>query len=213
MLDMRLLLLPLFVTFGGWASLTLDDVPDYIVAGQPVTLTYMVRQHGVEPMSGLTTSVDARSGDRAATALAQASGRAGRYAATLTLHHAGDWTISINTGFWPKRVTLLPIKVIAPGAPTPVLADADRGQRLFLGKGCVTCHVHRDVPAEGGKYGPDLTGRHFPAEYLSQFLADPAKVLRARGSTREMPNLELKAREIAALVAFLNQDGQTVGRD
>lgn len=212
MLDLRLLLLPLFVTFGGWASLTLEDVPDYLVAGQPVTLSYLVRQHGVEPLSDLRTSVDARAGDLAATAVAQAGGRAGRYVATLTLPQPGDWTISINTGFWPKRVTLLPITVIAPGAPAPVVAAADRGQQLFLAKGCVTCHVHRDVPAEGAKYGPDLTGRRFPAEHLTQFLADPAKTLRARGSTKMMPNLELKPKEIAALVAFLSQGDQAAGR-
>jgi cytochrome c2 len=213
MIDMRLLLLPLFATLGGWASLTLEDVPDYIVAGQPVTLSYIALQHGEEPLTGLNTSVEARSGQLAATAVAQASGRAGRYTATLTLTQPGDWTISINTGFWPKRVTLLPVRVIAPGATPPVLADADRGQQLFLAKGCVTCHVHRDVPAESAKYGPDLTGRRFPAEHLTQFLADPAKTLRARGSTKMMPNLELKPREIAALVAFINQDGQTAGRD
>lgn len=212
MLDLRLLLLPLFAALGGWASVTLETVPDYIVAGQPVTLNYTVRQHGVAPLSGLTTSVDARSGELAATAVATAAGRTGQYSATLTLPRPGDWTISINTGFWPKRVTLLPIKVIAAGTPAPVIADADRGQRLFLAKGCVTCHVHREVPAEGVAYGPDLSGRHFPADYLAQFLADPAKVLKARGSTKTMPNLELRPAEIAALVAFLNQGAQTAGQ-
>lgn len=213
MLDPRLLLLPIFATFGGWASLTVEDVPDYIVAGQPVTLSYMIRQHGMEPLTGLKTSVVARSGDYAATAAAEAAGRAGRYTTTLTLNEPGDWTISINTGFWPKRVTLLPIRVIAPGAPAPVLAAADRGQRLFAAKGCVTCHVHRDVPGESVKAGPELTSRRFAAEHLAQFLADPARTLRERGSTKEMPNLELKPQEIASLVAFLNQDGQTAGRE
>lgn len=210
MTDPRVLF-PLLAAFGGWASVTLDDVPDYIVAGQPVTLTYTVRQHGEEPLSGLTGRFEARSGDQAATANAAAAGR-GRYTATLNLPRPGDWTITIHSGFGASRVTLLPITVIAAGAQPPVLTDTDRGQRLFVGKGCVTCHVHRDVAAESGKAGPELSGRHFPADYLAQFLADPAKVLRARGSTKMMPNLQLKPREIASLVAFLNRDGQTAGR-
>jgi len=211
MTDPRLLF-PLLAAFGGWASLTLDEVPDYLVAGQPVTLTYTLRQHGEEAVSGLSGRVDARSGDQMATANVTAAGRGGRYTATLNLPSAGDWTISITTGFGSQRVTLLPIKVIAPGAQLPVLTDADRGQRLFVGKGCVTCHVHRDVPRESGRAGPDLSDRQFPADHLAQFLADPPKALRARGSTKFMPNLELKPREIASLVAFINRDGQTAGR-
>lgn len=210
MTDPRLLF-PLLAAFGGWASVTLDDVPDYIVAGQPVTLTYTVRQHGEEPLSGLTGRVDARFGDQVATVTATSAAR-GRYTATLNLPRPGDWTITINSGHGGSRVTLLPIKVIAAGAQPPILTDAERGQRLFAGKGCVTCHVHRDVPGEGSKHAPDLSERNFPPDYLSQFLTDPPKALRARGSTKFMPNLELKAREIAALVAFINRDGATAGR-
>ena len=211
MTDPRLLM-PLLAALGGWASITLDNVPDYIVAGQPVTINYTVRQHGAEPLSGLSGSIKATSGEMVATAAVTAAGRAGHYTATLTLPRPGDWTIRINAGFHAARVTLMPIKVIAVGAPPPMLSDADRGQRLFLGKGCVICHVHRDVPGEGVKHGPDLSDRSFPADYLAQFLADPAKVLRARGSTKSMPNLELQPREIAALVAFINQDRQTAAR-
>ena len=210
--DLHLLPLPLLAALGGWASITIDNVPDYIVAGQPVTINYTVRQHGAEPLSGLSGSIKAASGEMVATAAVTAAGRAGHYTATLTLPRPGDWTISINAGFRTARVTLLPIKVIAAGMPLPLLADAERGQRLFVGKGCVTCHVHRDVPAEGVKYGPDLSDRSFPADDLARFLADPAKVLRARGSTKSMPDLELQPREIAALVAFINQDGLTAGR-
>lgn len=209
MTDIRLLL-PLFAAvFGGWAAVTLDDVPDYLVAGQPVTLTYTVRQHGVELMSGLHPTLEARSGDLAATAPVTAAGK-GRYTSTLTLTRPGDWTIAINTGFNQRRVSL-PVTVIAPGMPAPTLTAAARGQRLFLAKGCVTCHVHRDVPGDGLAYGPDLSDRRFAAADLAQFLADPPKALRARGSTKAMPNLELKPREIAALVAFLNRDGDVAG--
>ncbi len=212
MMDFTLLFPLLNAAFGGWASVTLDDVPDYLVAGQPVTINYTVRAHGREPVPGLSASIEARSGDHTATAAVSAGSKAGRYTATLTLPRAGNWTIAINTGFWPKKVTLLPIAVIAAGAQPPVLSDAERGQRLFAGKGCVTCHTHKAVPAEGVKAGPDLSERRFGADQLAQFLADPPKALKARGSQNYMPNLELKPQEIASLVAFINQDGQTAGR-
>ena len=212
MMDFSLLFPILNAAFGGWASVTLDEVPDYLVAGQPVTINYTIRAHGKEPLSGLSASIEARSGDQTATAPVSAGSKAGRYTATLTLPRTGNWTIAINTGFWPKQVTLLPIAVIAAGAQPPVLSDADRGQRLFAGKGCVTCHMHKAVPTEGGKAGPDLSDKRFGADALAQFLADPPKALKARGSSKFMPNLDLKPKEIASLVAFINQDGQTAGR-
>ena len=211
MMDFSLLFPVLTAAFGGWASVTLEDLPDYMVAGQPVTLNYTVRSHGKAPVSGLNASIDARSGDQSATAQVSAGAKAGTYTATLTFNRPGDWTIVINTGLWPKKVTLLPIKVIAAGAQAPVIADALRGQRLFAAKGCTSCHTHRAVPAESANAGPDLTERRFGAEALAQFLADPPKALKARGSQNFMPNLELKPKEIASLVAFINQDGGTAG--
>jgi mono/diheme cytochrome c family protein len=212
MMDFSLLFPVLTAAFGGWASVTVEDVPDYLVAGQPVTLNYTVRAHGKEPVSGLNASIDVRSGDQTMTIPVTAGAKAGRYTATLTPSRTGDWTIVINTGFWPKKVTLLPITAIAAGARAPVLADAQRGQRLFAAKGCTTCHTHRAVPAEGMQGAIDLTERRFSGDALAQFLSDPPKALKARGSDRFMPNLELKPKEIASLVAFINQDGGTAGR-
>jgi len=48
---------------GGWAVITVEQLPDYVTAGQPVTLTFTVRQHGVTRLSGLKPSIEARSGD------------------------------------------------------------------------------------------------------------------------------------------------------
>src|SRR5947199_30203 len=38
---------------GGWAIVTLDDFPEYAVAGKPVNLTFAVRQHGVTSLPAL----------------------------------------------------------------------------------------------------------------------------------------------------------------
>jgi len=171
------------------------------VAREPVTLTFTVRQHGMTRLNGLKARVNAT---------AAAAGReAGQYTATLTAPEAGDWTITIHSGFHSSSTTLLPLKVIEPGSRPPLALPApERGRQLFVAKGCVTCHLHRDVNAGSDtRAGPELTGRRYPAEYLGQFLANPAIAPR-RSRTAEMPNLNLKQPEIAALVAFINTERQ-----
>jgi hypothetical protein len=39
---------------GGWAVTTVTDVPEYAIAGQPLTLSFAVRQHGVSLAGGIT---------------------------------------------------------------------------------------------------------------------------------------------------------------
>lgn len=49
----RMMLVGLFTlpaaafTFGGWAVVTVEDIPEYAVAGRPFDLTFTVRQHGM----------------------------------------------------------------------------------------------------------------------------------------------------------------------
>jgi mono/diheme cytochrome c family protein len=105
-------------------------------------------------------------------------------------------------------VELLPIVAVAPGQAAPVLAAAERGRRLFVAKGCVSCHLHGDVPGSGKvQVGPELTALRLPADFLQKFLADPSIAPVAAGTTFRMPNLNLKESEIAALAAFINGAG------
>jgi len=89
----------------------------------------------------------------------------------------------------------------------PRLSEVERGRRLFAAQGCVTCHVHRAVEITGqfSTWGPELTDRHLPAEYVARFLADPSIKPATPGGT-QMPNLDLRAKEIAPLVAFLTAE-------
>jgi hypothetical protein len=61
--------------------------------------------------------------------------------------------------------------------------------------------------------GPNLTPKRYQAEYRARLLVDPS-VARTPGQkqTWTMPNLDLKTREIAALVAFINADRQVSTR-
>ncbi len=201
-----LLVLTLLAAFGGWAAITVQDLPDYAVARQPLSLTFMVRQHGVTPLARLEPRVEAEAGGVTTTALAQPDGETGRYTARLVLAQAGDWRVTIHSGFMNSQVTLLPLPVIEPGAAAPPPPPAaERGRQLFVAKGCVTCHLHREVAGSGVvSVGPELTGRTFPADYLQHFLADPS--IGPRYSDFRMPNLNLRASEIAALVAFINSE-------
>ena len=57
-----LLLSALMAHAGGWAVITVDDLPDYVEAAKPVTLSFIVRQHGVTLLDQLTPSIRATSG-------------------------------------------------------------------------------------------------------------------------------------------------------
>ena len=72
---------------GGWAVVTVDDLPDYVVAGQPIKLSFVVRQHGMRLVDGLEPVVDANLGRAAISLKAKQTLAAdsGRYSAMLTL--------------------------------------------------------------------------------------------------------------------------------
>ncbi len=195
---------------GGWAVITVDDLPERITAGQPVELAFMIRQHGMTPMEDLKPVVTARAGDRDVRAHAAPTGKPGHYAARLTMPREGDWRITIDSDFGDSRVTLLPIRAAAAGSRNGngaphVTPPWERGRQLFVAKGCVTCHVHRDIEgANAYPVGPDLTERRFAADYLAMYLADPS--IRPPTGGNRMPDLGLSRAEITALVAFLNGD-------
>ena len=194
------LLLPVFMSHaGGWAIITVDNLPDYAVAGTPVALSFMVRQHGEEPLEKLEPRIEAVSGALRVVTPARAGVGRGRYTASVVLPQAGNWTLTIRSGFGRSDLKLLPMAVVKPGTSAVAVTDVDRGERLFVAKGCVTCHVD-------AKIGPTLDGRRFEATYLAGFLAKPRRINPT--APMVMPNLGLEQREITSLVAYLTADRQ-----
>jgi cytochrome c2 len=190
---------------GGWAVITVQDLPDYVETGKPVDLSYMVRQHGHTALDQLRGSVEATSGRLSATGKVSPGGKPGLYSASITLPSAGDWSITIRSGFGKSDVTLVPLTAIDHGnGLTRSLSDAERGRRLFVAKGCVTCHQQIEV-------GPNLDGKRFDVAYISGFIANPPSTPSKPGGS-PMPNLGLRQREIASLVAYLNSDRQVGSR-
>lgn len=82
---------------GGWAVITLDELPADALAGEPLTIGFTVRQHGITPMNGLDLTVTATlSRDEQFVVQADPDGKPGHYTATLTFPKAGDWNWSIQ---------------------------------------------------------------------------------------------------------------------
>lgn len=190
---------------GGWAVITVHELPDYAVAGKPLEFTYSVRQHGHTPLDDLTGTIEARSGRQTVDAAAHRIVKAGSYGAKIVLPSAGEWTLTIKSGFGNSNVTLVPLTVLAEGASlTRAMSDRERGERLFTSKGCVTCHVQIQV-------GPNLDGKRFDPTYIARFLADPS-IAPPKPNGSQMPQLGLQPREIASLVTYLNSDRQISAR-
>jgi hypothetical protein len=189
---------------GGWATITVEDLPDAIVAGEATQLAFTIRQHGVEPMSDRKPVVEWSQGSIRERVSARREGAAGRYVARMVAPRLGEWTVVIDSDYHESRVTLLPLLATGGGTHAPpTLSPRERGRRLFVAKGCVTCHVRSDVPGSGGvAVGPDLTEPRTTDEYLARILADPSIV--AQRTQWDMPDLDLKPHEISALVAYLN---------
>lgn len=90
---------------GGWATVTLSELPKEVVAERPFTIEFSVRQHGQTLLAGLSptvTAVHEASGERV-TVTAVDANEEGFYTADLTLPQAGRWIweIAAFTAVYP----------------------------------------------------------------------------------------------------------------
>ena len=103
----------LAAAFGGWATITVETLPDYLIAGQPTNLTFSIRQHGMHLLTDRSPSIEARSDDAQFKARAVQTNKPGYYTATLTAPKTGNWTVTIKSGFRNSNVTLMPIAAVS----------------------------------------------------------------------------------------------------
>jgi mono/diheme cytochrome c family protein len=195
------------VLAGGWAVITVDDLPEYVQAGEPFTIAYTVRQHGQHLIDGLSGRIDAAAGERRVTTTAERGSAKGQYTASLTLPAAGEWSVTIHGGFGSLSTVTLPILAVTRGAARPEPLDAaTRGRQLFAAKGCVTCHrVDGKTTAAATSYGPVIVPQKYQSAYLAHALANPSIMPAAPNAAFRMPNLGLRPAEIDALVSFINE--------
>jgi hypothetical protein len=210
---------------GGWAVVKVSKIPDAWVAGKPLQLSWQVRQHGIHPMgpeANLRPTLEARSGSRVVRGTAAGFTEEGwkGFRGTIVFPTTGDWQVTIHSGFGDARAVLVPWRVVDSvrtirGTVEEHLAtlgiarfsEVERGRRLFVSQGCVSCHVHRavDVTGQMSAFGPELTDRRLPADYLAKFLANPSIKPQTPGKPA-MPDLDMREKEITPLVAFLTAE-------
>ncbi|HEX9839671.1 MAG TPA: c-type cytochrome [Anaerolineales bacterium] len=100
---------------GGWAVITLDELPSNSVAGEPLRIGFTVLQHGRTPMTNLEPTVTAGLAlDEKLVVYAEPEGKPGHYVATLTFPKEGEWEWSIQAFTMDQSMPVL--SVAAPGA-------------------------------------------------------------------------------------------------
>jgi mono/diheme cytochrome c family protein len=203
MLKLASALIAGFVAMGGWAVVTVKDLPESFVAGQQYTIEFQVRQHGRTLLSGLEpqllVSTSSFGGADEQSIPARNRGN-GAYAVTFTAPRAGQVYLTIKSGFGASDLRLYPATVVAAGVTPHSLSPADRGRMLFVAKGCNACHSNIDLvdrpQNQSISVGPELGGRHLAREYVIQKVKQP--------NSQVMPDLGLSDAETAAIATFLS---------
>ncbi len=208
MLKFTTILVAGLTAMGGWAVVTVKDVPEYFVAGQQYTIEFQVRQHGRTLLNGLQPELLLGVGSgRKETIPAVPQPAAGTYAATFIAPSTGPILLTIKSGWGSSELNLLPQIVVAAGTTRPAMATADRGRMLFVAKGCTICHVGADATDDNNhlKVGPDLGGGRLTRQSVMQKIKNPASQI--------MPDLGLSDAEATAIAAFLSgQRAAATGR-
>lgn len=95
---------------GGWAVITLDELPSNVVAGEPLTIGFIVLQHGRTPMSDLYPTITAKlSPTETMDVSAEPDGKPGHYVATLTFPKEGNWEWSIQAFTMQQPMPILSV--------------------------------------------------------------------------------------------------------
>jgi hypothetical protein len=84
---------------GGWATLTLDEYPTNVVAGESFQIGFTILQHGVTPVTGITPTISGKltGGKESISVMAVEEGEDGHYVASLNFPKAGEWSWKIDS--------------------------------------------------------------------------------------------------------------------
>jgi mono/diheme cytochrome c family protein len=134
-----LIILP--VAAGGWATITLDEIPENVHAGERITIGFTVRQHGINPMADLSPKIVALHTETKETISVDAvsQGDVGHYWVKLNFPQAGTWNWIIQA--FTMEQSMPPLVVL------PALADGSTSrlslspQIWITGLGIVTALV------------------------------------------------------------------------
>jgi len=101
---------------GGWAVITLDELPAGVVAGEPITVGFTVLQHGRTPMINLDPTILARnpSTEEQFDVFVKPEGKPGHYSVEVIFPSAGNWEWTIKAFTMEQKMPVL--NVAAPVA-------------------------------------------------------------------------------------------------
>jgi hypothetical protein len=95
---------------GGWAVITLDEMPSNLVAGKPFTIGFTVLQHGRTPMTDLHPTITAALNKEQELVMdAEPEGKPGHYVATVTLPLEGEWQWSVQAFTMDQKMPTLSV--------------------------------------------------------------------------------------------------------
>ena len=112
------LVLPTLASAGGWASVGFEPLPDGMSAGTTWNPTIFVKRHGITPVEELqpVVMIEETGSGESTKFLAAADAEPGVYNADVVFPSAGDWRVTILSGFGDSKVTYGPVAIGEPGA-------------------------------------------------------------------------------------------------
>jgi hypothetical protein len=109
---------------GGWAVITLDELPTDVVAGEPLTIGFTVLQHGKTPLTDLSPIIVANlHKDTEFKIIAEEEGKPGHYTATVTFPKEGEWSWSIQAFTMDQKMPMLTVDAPVAAAAPPVVEE------------------------------------------------------------------------------------------
>lgn len=105
---------------GGWAVVTVDELPPYGYADVPMTLGFTVRQHGQHPVNleNVVLTANHLPKGETLTFTARQEGPTGHYMVEVLLPTAGTWDWSIQPD-WFAPMPLVALTVLEPKTTLP----------------------------------------------------------------------------------------------
>jgi cytochrome c2 len=127
------LILTLPALAGGWAVITLDELPQQVDPNEPFSIGFMVRQHGIRPMEDLDPTItlwNRETGERF-VAHAKPDGETGHYSAVFSFPSTGTWEWSIQA--FSMDQPMPPLIVSAASQPSATITQDRSAPALLAG--------------------------------------------------------------------------------
>jgi len=124
------LVIPVFA--GGWAVITLDELPTGVVAGESFTVGFTVLQHGRTPLPGLDPTITATLLKEQFVVHAEAEGEPGHYTAMLSFPKEGEWRWSIQAFTMDQPMPTLSVAAPIAGSISEPVAQTDPVQNVSV---------------------------------------------------------------------------------